>query len=58
MLVQYAGWNLLLDRRGEYEAICREAAERFGDLGDPGYVARAAALTNGYPNSPLEIAGA
>jgi len=49
VLVQHAAWNLLLDRRGEYEKICRESVARFGDSKDPEQrrrVASAATLTD------------
>jgi tetratricopeptide (TPR) repeat protein len=53
---QHAAWNLLLNRRAEYEKICREAASKCADsenLREVELVARAAALTN-EPVLPTE----
>jgi serine/threonine protein kinase/tetratricopeptide (TPR) repeat protein/DNA-binding beta-propeller fold protein YncE len=46
---QHAAWNLLMNRRGEYERVCREAAARCSDSTDAqrlDLTARAAVLTN------------
>jgi tetratricopeptide (TPR) repeat protein len=52
----HAAWNLLLNRRAEYEKICREAVSKYADsedLREVALVARAAALTN-EPFLPTE----
>jgi tetratricopeptide (TPR) repeat protein len=49
LVFQHAAWNLLLDRRREYENLCRQAAERFADSTNSmelALLARTAVLTN------------
>jgi tetratricopeptide (TPR) repeat protein len=58
MKLQDAAWNLLLDRRSEYETSCREAAARYAGSTNPkelASTARAAALADEPVIDPAQL---